>query len=268
MITGRVPGRRDGGDAASIWWSICSYGLLDPRVRVPVTAATWPPPVPAAAEHAPRGGGRAASSRGCWRESRSGRSAASCSRCSCSTRHLRRLLAPYGFNDSLQPGEPAEEARPGAVPFGTDDIGPRRAVALPLWREAVGDHWLLGAGLATVISAPSGSLRLLRRQRIDLREAAGGRRLDEFPDLVILIDRWCRVVGPGMPQIIDTSGLLLGIAGCAHHARRGRLGAREHVHPRRAQSIGGGDRPHPWRHVLPNVTAADHRAVHDARRCA
>ena len=72
-----------------------------------------------------------------------------------------------------------------------------------------------------------------------------------FPDLVILIVV-VSVLGPGMPQIIGTLGLLLGIGGSRIVRSAVIVGARAHVRAR-----GAVDRRRPprilWRHILPNV---------------
>jgi len=72
-----------------------------------------------------------------------------------------------------------------------------------------------------------------------------------FPDLVILIVV-VSVIGPGMPQIIDTLGLLLGIAG-SRIIRSAVVSVRENMYVHAAQSIGASTGRILWRHILPNV---------------
>ena len=72
-----------------------------------------------------------------------------------------------------------------------------------------------------------------------------------FPDLIILIVV-VSVVGPGMPQIIVTLGLLLGIAG-SRIIRSAVVSVRENMYVHAAQSIGASTWRILWRHILPNV---------------
>ena len=60
------------------------------------------------------------------------------------------------------------------------------------------------------------------------------------------------VVGPGMPQIIVTLGLLLGIAG-SRIIRSAVVSVRENMYVHAAQSIGASTPRILWRHILPNV---------------
>ena len=72
-----------------------------------------------------------------------------------------------------------------------------------------------------------------------------------FPDLIILIVV-VAVVGPGMPQIIVTLGLLLGIGG-SRIIRSAVVSVRENMYVHAAQSIGASTGRILWRHILPNV---------------
>ena len=72
-----------------------------------------------------------------------------------------------------------------------------------------------------------------------------------FPDLIILIVV-VSVVGPGMPQIIGTLGLLLGIAG-SRIIRSAVVSVRENMYVHAAQSIGASTARILWRHLLPNI---------------
>ena len=64
-----------------------------------------------------------------------------------------------------------------------------------------------------------------------------------FPDLIILIVV-VSVVGPGMPQIIVTLGLLLGIGG-SRIIRGAVVSVRENMYVHAAQSIGASTAAHP-----------------------
>ena len=72
-----------------------------------------------------------------------------------------------------------------------------------------------------------------------------------FPDLIVLIVV-VSVVGPGMPQIIVTLGLLLGIGG-SRIIRCAVVSVRENMYVHAAQSIGASTPRILWRHILPNV---------------
>jgi peptide/nickel transport system permease protein len=60
------------------------------------------------------------------------------------------------------------------------------------------------------------------------------------------------VVGPGMPQIIVTLGMLLGIGG-SRIIRGAVVSVRENTYVHAAQSIGASTGRILWRHILPNV---------------
>ena len=72
-----------------------------------------------------------------------------------------------------------------------------------------------------------------------------------FPDLIVLIVV-VSVVGPGMPQIIVTLGLLLGIGG-SRIIRSAVVSVRENMYVHAAQSIGASTPRILMRHILPNV---------------
>jgi ABC-type dipeptide/oligopeptide/nickel transport system permease subunit len=63
---------------------------------------------------------------------------------------------------------------------------------------------------------------------------------------------WAFPVGPGMPQIIVTLGLLLGIAG-SRIIRSAVVSVRENMYVHAAQSIGASTPRILWRHIFPNV---------------
>ena len=60
------------------------------------------------------------------------------------------------------------------------------------------------------------------------------------------------VVGPGMPQIIVTLGLLLGIGG-SRIIRSAVVSVRENMYVHAAQSVGASTWRILWRHILPGV---------------
>jgi peptide/nickel transport system permease protein len=72
-----------------------------------------------------------------------------------------------------------------------------------------------------------------------------------FPDLIILLVV-VSVLGPGLPQIIFTLGLLLGIAG-SRIIRSAVVSVRENMYVHAAQSIGASTGRILWRHILPNI---------------
>ena len=72
-----------------------------------------------------------------------------------------------------------------------------------------------------------------------------------FPDLVILLVV-VSVLGPGLPQIILTLALLLGIAS-SRIIRSAVVSVRENMYVHAAQSIGASTGRILWRHILPNI---------------
>jgi peptide/nickel transport system permease protein len=107
------------------------------------------------------------------------------------------------------------------------------------------------ASLATVISVLIGIVSGYLGGKIDMFVQRFVDAWMSFPDLVILIVV-VSVLGPGMPQIIFTLGLLLGIAG-SRIIRSAVLSVREHMYVHAAQSIGASTLRILWRHILPNV---------------
>ena len=159
------------------------------------------------------------------------------------------FLAPYGMNQI----NPINRLKPPswAFPFGTDNLG-RDMLSRCLYGAQL--SVIIGfcaAGLATFISVflciitgyLGGKIDLIIQRFVDAWQS--------FPDLIILIVV-VSVVGPGMPQIIVTLGLLLGIAG-SRIIRSAVVSVRENMYVHAAQSIGASTPRILWRHILPNV---------------
>jgi peptide/nickel transport system permease protein len=161
------------------------------------------------------------------------------------------FLAPYGFNEI----SPINRLKPPSwqFPFGTDNLG-RDVLSRCLYGAQLSVIiGLSAAALATVISVLVGILTGFLGGRFDM---VTQRLVDgwmSFPDLVILIVV-VSVIGPGMPQIIGTLGLLLGIAG-SRIVRSAVVSVRENMYVHAAQSIGASTARILWRHILPNVMA-------------
>ncbi len=161
------------------------------------------------------------------------------------------FLAPYGFNEI----SPINRLKPPSwqFPFGTDNLG-RDVLSRCLYGAQLSVIiGLSAAALATVISVLVGILTGFLGGRFDM---VTQRLVDgwmSFPDLVILIVV-VSVIGPGMPQIIGTLGLLLGIAG-SRIVRSAVVSVRENMYVHAAQSIGASTVRILWRHILPNVMA-------------
>ncbi len=159
------------------------------------------------------------------------------------------LLAPYGFNEI----SPINRLKPPSwqFPFGTDHLG-RDVLSRCLYGAQLSVIiGLSAAALATVISVLIGILTGYLGGRFDLVTQRFVDGWMSFPDLVILIVV-VSVIGPGMPQIIGTLGLLLGIAG-SRIIRSAVVSVRENMYVHAAQSIGASTGRILWRHILPNV---------------
>ncbi len=159
------------------------------------------------------------------------------------------FISPYGFNeisplDRLQPPSAAHW-------FGTDNLG----------RDVL-SRCLYGAQLSVIIGCSAALLATLISALVGVVSGYFGGKVDliiqrvvdawmSFPDLVVLIVV-VSVLGPGMPQIIGTLGLLLGIGG-SRIVRSAVVSVREHMYVHAAQSIGAAAPRILWRHVLPNV---------------
>jgi peptide/nickel transport system permease protein len=159
------------------------------------------------------------------------------------------LLAPYGANQI----NPINRLKPpsSAYPFGTDNLG-RDMLSRCLYGAQL--SVIIGfcaAGLATLISVVIGIVTGYLGGKIDLITQRFVDAWQSFPDLIVLIVV-VSVVGPGMPQIIVTLGLLLGIAG-SRIIRSAVVSVRENMYVHAAQSIGASTPRILWRHILPNV---------------
>jgi peptide/nickel transport system permease protein len=160
-------------------------------------------------------------------------------------------IAPYGFNeiapiDRLQP--PSWEHW-----FGTDNLG----------RDLL-SRCIHGAQLSVIIGCGAAALATLISTLIGVVSGYFGGRVDlfvqrfvdawmSFPELIILIVV-VSVIGPGMPQIILTLGLLLGTGG-SRIVRSAVVGVREQMYVHAAQSTGASTLRILLRHILPNVMA-------------
>ena len=161
------------------------------------------------------------------------------------------VLAPYGMNQI----SPLNRLKPPswAVPFGTDNLG-RDMLSRCLYGAQL--SVIIGfcaAGIATVISVFLGIVSGYIGGKFDLVLQRFVDAWMSFPDLIILIVV-VSVVGPGMPQIIVTLGLLLGIAG-SRIIRGAVVSVRENMYVHAAQSTGASTFRILWRHILPNVMA-------------
>jgi len=158
-------------------------------------------------------------------------------------------IAPYGFNEIA----PIERLKPPSWQhwFGTDNLG----------RDVL-SRCVYGAQLSVIIGCSAALLATIISALIGIVSGYAGGRFDlivqrfvdawqSFPDLIILIVV-VSVIGPGMPQIIGTLALLLGIAG-SRIVRSAVIGVREHMYVHSAQSIGASVPRILWRHILPNV---------------
>jgi peptide/nickel transport system permease protein len=158
-------------------------------------------------------------------------------------------IAPYGYNEIA----PAERLKAPSWShwFGTDNLG----------RDVL-SRCIYGAQLSVIIGCSAALLATLISALIGIVSGYAGGRFDlivqrfvdawqSFPDLIILIVV-VSVIGPGMPQIIGTLALLLGIAG-SRIVRSAVIGVREHMYVHSAQSIGASLPRILLRHILPNV---------------
>jgi peptide/nickel transport system permease protein len=161
------------------------------------------------------------------------------------------FLAPYGYN-KISPLNRLKSPS-WAFPFGTDNLG-RDMLSRCLYGAQL--SVIIGfcaAGLATVISVVLGIVSGYLGGKFDLVLQRFVDAWMSFPDLIILIVV-VSVVGPGMPQIIVTLGLLLGIAG-SRIVRSAVVSVRENMYVHAAQSTGASTLRILWRHILPNVMA-------------
>jgi peptide/nickel transport system permease protein len=159
------------------------------------------------------------------------------------------FLAPYGMNQI----SPINRLKPPSwkFPFGTDNLG-RDMLSRCLYGAQL--SVIIGfcaAGLATFVSIAIGIVSGYLGGKLDLITQRFVDAWMSFPDLIILIVV-VSVVGPGMPQIIVTLGLLLGIGG-SRIIRSAVVSVRENMYVHAAQSMGASTWRILWRHILPNV---------------
>ena len=159
------------------------------------------------------------------------------------------VLAPYGMNQ-ISPRNRLL-APSWAYPFGTDNLG-RDMLSRCLYGAQL--SVIIGftaATLATVVSVVIGILTGYLGGKIDLITQRFVDAWMSFPDLIILLVV-VSVLGPGIPQIVGTLGLLLGIAG-SRIIRSAVVSVRENMYVHAAQSIGASTKRILWRHILPNI---------------
>ena len=159
------------------------------------------------------------------------------------------FIAPYDFNEIA----PLDRMQAPSLAhwFGTDNLGRdvlSRCIYGAQLSVIIG---LCGATLATLISAVLGIVSGYFGGKIDLGLQRVVDAWMSFPDLIVLIVV-VSVLGPGMPQIIGTLGLLLGIGG-SRIVRSAVVSVREHMYVHAAQSTGASWPRILWKHVLPNV---------------
>jgi peptide/nickel transport system permease protein len=158
-------------------------------------------------------------------------------------------IAPYDYNE-IAPLD-RMQGPSWAHWFGTDNLG----------RDVL-SRCIYGAQLSVIIGCSAAALATLISAVVGIVSGYFGGKVDmavqrvvdawmSFPDLIVLIVV-VSVLGPGMPQIIFTLGLLLGIGG-SRIVRSAVVSVREHMYVHAAQSIGAGTLRILWRHVLPNV---------------
>lgn len=159
------------------------------------------------------------------------------------------FLAPYGMNQI----NPINRLKPPswAFPFGTDNLGRDMLSRCLHGAQLSVIIGLCAAGLATFISVFLGIVTGYLGGKVDLIIQRFVDAWQSFPDLIVLIVV-VSVVGPGVPQIIITLGLLLGIAG-SRIIRSAVVSVRENMYVHAAQSIGASTPRILWRHIFPNV---------------
>ncbi len=159
------------------------------------------------------------------------------------------FLAPYGMNHI----NPINRLKPPSwqFPFGTDNLGRDMLSRCIYGAQLSVIIGFCAAGLATFISVFLGIVTGYIGGKVDLIVQRFVDAWQSFPDLIILIVV-VSVVGPGMPQIIFTLSLLLGIAG-SRIIRSAVVSVRENMYVHAAQSTGASTTRILWRHILPNV---------------
>lgn len=159
------------------------------------------------------------------------------------------VLAPYGLNEI----HPIDRLQPPSWthPFGTDNLGRDLLSRCFFGAQTSMIVALASATLATLVSAVIGMIGGYAGGVVDLLLQRIVDAWMSFPVLIVLIVV-VSVLGPGMPQMILTLGLLLGIGG-SRIVRGAVVTVREHPYVHAAKTIGASTRRILWRHVLPNV---------------
>ncbi len=159
------------------------------------------------------------------------------------------VLAPHGMNQIA----PLKRLRPPSLefPFGTDNLGRDMLSRCLFGAQLSVIIGFCGAGLATIVSTFIGIVSGYLGGRFDLVLQRFVDAWMSFPTLIVLIVV-VSVVGPGMPQIILTLGLLFGIGG-SRIIRSAVVSVRENMYVHAAQSTGASTFRVLWRHILPNV---------------
>ena len=157
------------------------------------------------------------------------------------------------------------------APYGMNQISPRTRLLAPSWAHWFGtdnlgrdmlSRCLYGAQISVIIAFTTATLATVVSIAVGIVTGYLGGKIDlvvqrfvdawqSFPYLIVLIVV-VSVVGPGMPQIIVTLGLLLGIAG-SRIIRSAVVSVRENMYVHAAQSIGASTSRILWRHIFPNV---------------
>jgi peptide/nickel transport system permease protein len=160
-----------------------------------------------------------------------------------------QVLAPYGMNQTdmgvrLQPPSWAHL-------FGTDNLG----------RDLL-SRCIYGAQISVIIGLSVAALAMMVSAFVGIVSGYFGGKVDmviqrfvdawlSFPGLVVLIVV-ASVFGSGIPQIVFTLGLLVGIGG-SRVVRSAVISVRENTYIHVARSLGASTPFILWRHVLPNV---------------
>jgi peptide/nickel transport system permease protein len=157
------------------------------------------------------------------------------------------------------------------APYGMNQISPRTRLMAPSWAHWFGtdnlgrdmlSRCLYGAQISVIIAFTTATLATFVSVAVGIITGYLGGKIDlivqrfvdawmSFPDLIILIVV-VSVLGPGIPQIIFTLGLLLGIAG-SRIIRSAVVSVRENMYVHAAQSIGASTWRILLRHILPNI---------------
>src|SRR5436190_4350135 len=157
------------------------------------------------------------------------------------------------------------------APYGMNQISPRTRLMAPSWAHWFGtdnlgrdmlSRCLYGAQISVIIAFTTATLATAVSIVIGILTGYLGGKFDlivqrfvdgwmSFPDLIILLVV-VSVLGPGLPQIIFTLALLLGIAG-SRIIRSAVVSVRENMYVHAAQSIGASTGRILWRHILPNI---------------